>query len=355
MTAYRHPNFDPPRGSTNWTMWASSLVSCTTPEVSRSDCCGRLGRDPPPAPGGGDGHQGDRLHLGLARNTVREALRSEVPPHYERKRKGSIVDAVEPDILGLLKEFPTMPATVVAERIGWRRSIRVLRDRVAELRPLFVPPDPCQRTSYRPGELAQFDLWQPDVLIPLGFGQADKLWVIVGCRGFSRFLGAWMIPSRKSHDVLGGHLEVLRQFPAVPRYVVWDHQGAIGQWHGPKMVFTEAFQAFRGTLGIGARLCLRHDPETKALPLLGIAISFHAIPPRFWGFPSTMLAARSSARVRMSTPFRASASSVPDSPFVSSSTGLPCSRTFSRLSPRRENTEVLPTPQLPRRQATVHR
>ncbi len=61
-----------------------------------------------------------------------------------------------------------MPATVIAERIGWPYSIRVLRDRVAELRPLFVPPDPCQRTFYRPGGLGQFDLWQPDVLIPPG-------------------------------------------------------------------------------------------------------------------------------------------------------------------------------------------
>jgi hypothetical protein len=54
--------------------------------------------------------------------------------------------------------------------------------------------------------LAQFDLWQPDVEIPLGYGQADKLWVIVGACGFSRYLGAWMIPSRAAHDVLGGHL-----------------------------------------------------------------------------------------------------------------------------------------------------
>lgn len=204
-------------------------------------------------------------HMGVARNTVREAVRSDVPPRYERARKGSIVDAVEPDILALLREFPTMPATVIAERIDWPYSVRVLRDRVAELRPLFVPPDPCQRTSYRPGELAQFDLWQPDVLIPVGFGQADKLWVIVGAMGFSKFLGGWMIPSRETHDVLGGHLEVLRQFRAVPRCALWDQEGAIGQWHGPKMVFTEAFQAFRGTLGMGARLCLRHDPETKGI------------------------------------------------------------------------------------------
>jgi transposase len=201
----------------------------------------------------------------VARNTVREAVRSELPPRYERARSGSIVDAVEPEILALLREFPEMPATVIAERIGWERSIRVVRDRVAELRPLFVAPDPCQRTSYRPGELAQFDLWQPDAPIPLGFGQADKMWVIVGAMGYSKFLGGWMIPSREAHDLLGGHLEVLRQFRAVPRMVVWDQEGAIGQWHGPKMVFTEAFQAFKGTLGMGARLCLRADPETKGI------------------------------------------------------------------------------------------
>ena len=102
----------------------------------------------------------------MARNTVRAALRAEGPPRYERAATGSIVDAVEPRVLELLREFPTMPATVIAERVGWTNSIRVLRDRVAELRPLFVPPDPCQRTHYFPGELAQFDLWQPDVEIP---------------------------------------------------------------------------------------------------------------------------------------------------------------------------------------------
>ncbi len=158
-----------------------------------------------------------------------------------------------------------MAATVIAERIGWEHSIRVLRERVAELRPLFVPPDPCQRTSYRPGELAQFDLWQPDVAIPLGHGQAEKLWVLVGVAGFSRFIGAWMIPSRQAHDVLGGHLQVLEQFGALPRTVVWDQESAIGRWRGKDMSFTAEFQAFRGTLGIGARLCQRGDPEAKGL------------------------------------------------------------------------------------------
>lgn len=108
--------------------------------------------------------------LGIARNTVRGAVLSDEPPSYQREGPGSRVDAVEDEIRVLLKDFPDMASTVIAERIGWRYGITVLRDRVRELRPLFVPPDPAQRTAYRPGELAQWDLWQPDVDIPLGYG-----------------------------------------------------------------------------------------------------------------------------------------------------------------------------------------
>jgi transposase len=203
--------------------------------------------------------------LGVARNTVRAALRSGSPPRYERAPGGSAVDGVEPAILELLDEFPEMPASVIAERVGWVRGMTVLRDRVAELRPLFLPPDPCQRTSYRPGELAQFDLWQPDVEIPVGFGQTAKGWVVVGVAGFSRLIGAWMVPSRAAHDVLGGMLAVLGQFGALPRRVVWDQEGCIGRWRGGRQVLTPEFQSFRGTLGVGVGLCGPADPEAKGL------------------------------------------------------------------------------------------
>jgi transposase len=204
-------------------------------------------------------------HLGIARNTVRAALASDAPPRYERTARGSVVDEVEPLIRELLAEVPTMPATVIAERIGWTHGITVLRDRVRELRPLFVPPDPCQRTSYAPGELAQWDLWQPDVEIPLGFGQRDKLWVVSGTTGFSRVHGGWMVPTRAGHDVLGGMLHVLDQFGAIPRTAVWDQEGCIGQWRAGRQVLTREFQAFRGTLGMHVRLCGPADPEAKGM------------------------------------------------------------------------------------------
>jgi transposase len=73
--------------------------------------------------------------MGISKNTVKAALASDGPPAYRRRLPGSIVDAVEPQIRELLRVCPTMPATVIAERIGWERGITVLKDRVAELRP----------------------------------------------------------------------------------------------------------------------------------------------------------------------------------------------------------------------------
>src|SRR4051794_34879399 len=109
--------------------------------------------------------------MGVSKNTVKAALRSDGPPRYERPPRGSVVDDVEPRVRELLQAVPTMPATVIAERIGWDRSIRVLRDRVAGLRPVYLPPDPASRTQSRAGEIAQFDLGFPPITLPVGSGQ----------------------------------------------------------------------------------------------------------------------------------------------------------------------------------------
>jgi transposase len=90
--------------------------------------------------------------LSVRRNTVRRALSAESAPRYRRALKGSIVDDVEPQIRELLRQWPSMPATVIAERIGWSRSMTVLKKRVRVLRPLYLPPDPAQRTEYAPGD-----------------------------------------------------------------------------------------------------------------------------------------------------------------------------------------------------------
>jgi transposase len=147
--------------------------------------------------------------MGVARNTVRSAVRAEGPPVFQRGPRPWAVDEFEPRIRQLLRDDPRMPATVVAERIGWERGLTQLKVRVRELRPLYLPTDPCQRTHYEPGELAQWDLWFPAVDIPLGFDECRPP-VIVGVSGYSRLLAARLIPSREAHDVLLGHLRCLQ-------------------------------------------------------------------------------------------------------------------------------------------------
>lgn len=203
--------------------------------------------------------------LGVARNTVRSALRAESPPSYERRRLPSAVDPLEPEIRALLAEHPTMPATVIAERIGWQRGRTILQQRVAELRPLFVPPDPVQRTEYAPGELAQWDLWFPPVDIPVGFEQVARPPVLVGVAGYSRWIAGRMIPSRQAHDILCGHLACLVELGGIPKVGVYDNEAALAARHGGRAKPTEAFDRFRGVLGMGAVFCKPADPEAKGL------------------------------------------------------------------------------------------
>ena len=203
--------------------------------------------------------------LGISKNTVRRALSAAEPPVYRRPAHGSIVDAVDPQIRALLKEFPEMPATVIAERIGWERSLTVLKDRVRALRPVFRPVDPASRTVYQPGELAQCDLWFPPVDVPLGAGQVGRPPVLVLVSGYSRWLTARMLPSRQAQDLFAGHWELLSGLGAAPRSLVWDNESAVGQWRGGRPQLTAAANAFRGMLGIGIIQCRPADPEAKGL------------------------------------------------------------------------------------------
>lgn len=201
--------------------------------------------------------------LGMSKNTVRRAIRGAAVPRYERAPAGSIVDAHEAAIREQLKLCPTMPATVIAERIGWDNSITVLRDRVRLLRPAYLPLDPTSRTSYEPGELAQCDLWFPPVTLP---GLAEVPPVLVMVSGYSRWILGRMIPSRHAEDLVLAHWALLGELGATPRALVWDNEGGIGKYqrHRPPKLSAE-FNALRGLLGIKVIVLPPREPESKGI------------------------------------------------------------------------------------------
>jgi transposase len=206
--------------------------------------------------------------MGCSKNTVKRALAADGPPRYVRAPRGSIVDPVEPRIRELLAAWPTMPATVIAERIGWTRGLTVLKDRVRELRPVYLPADPTSRTAYAAGEVAQCDLWFPAISLPVGFGQtrtATRLPVLVMVTGYARWLAARLLPSRVAEDLFTGWWQLLQGLGAVPRVLVWDGEGAVGQRRRRQTILTEAAHAFRGVLGAKIWICDPGDPEAKGL------------------------------------------------------------------------------------------
>ncbi|AQA03005.1 transposase [Mycobacterium sp. MS1601] len=199
--------------------------------------------------------------LGVSRNTVRAALASDRPPHYERAPRGSVADAHEQRIRALLVEWPKMPAPVIAERIGWPYSMSPLKKKLQRIRPEYVGIDPVDRFVYQPGAIAQCDLWFPAPRIPVGDGQQRILPVLVMVLGFSRMINAVMLPSRQGGDILSGMWALICAWGRVPKTLVWDREAAIG---GTGRVSPLA-SAFAGTLATRIQLAPPRDPEYKGL------------------------------------------------------------------------------------------
>jgi transposase len=206
--------------------------------------------------------------LGISRNTVRAAIASNAPPKYRRKPAGSAVDGFEDAIREQLRAVPTMPATVIAERVGWTRGITVFKERVAELRPAYLPPDPASRTTYVAGEIAQCDFWFPPIGLPVGFGQtrtAMQLPVLTMVTGYSRWLSAILVPTRHAEDLFAGWWRLIHALGAVPRLLVWDGEGAVGRNRGGRVELTAECQAFRGMLGTKVLVLKPAEPEHKGI------------------------------------------------------------------------------------------
>jgi transposase len=206
--------------------------------------------------------------MGISRNTVKAALASDNPPKYVRAPQGSVADVFEPRIRELLAAFPAMPSTVIAERVGWPYSVRMLSGKVAQWRPAYLPPDPASRTAYAAGEIAQCDFWFPPVQVPAGFGQARaaaQLPVLTMVTGYARWASAVLVPTRRAEDLFAGWWQLISRLGAVPRVLVWDGEGAIGRWRGRRAELTAECQAFRGTLAARVIICRPRDPEAKGL------------------------------------------------------------------------------------------
>ena len=198
--------------------------------------------------------------LGISRTTVIKAVGSVEPPRYERAPATTSFTPFEPRVRLLLSETPDMPATVLAERVGWTGSIRWFRDNVNRVRADHRPIDPADRLTWAAGDAAQCDLWFPPRKILLEDGSRTLLPVLVLTAAHSRFMFGQMIPTRKTPDLLLGSWELLTRLGRVPRRLIWDNEPGIGRGK-----LTEPAAVFAGTLATKIVLLPPRDPESKGV------------------------------------------------------------------------------------------
>jgi len=198
--------------------------------------------------------------LGISRNTVAYAIASVDPPAYSRAPVETSFAPFEGQVRQLLVDTPSMPATVLAERVGWTGSASWFRQNVAAIRPDYAPADPADRIVYHPGDQVQCDLWFPEPKIPLGDGTVAMLPVLVMVASFSKFIAALMIPSRTTADLLAGMWSLLAgQLGAVPRRLIWDNESGIGRGHR----LAAGVGEFCGGLATRIHQLKAYDPESK--------------------------------------------------------------------------------------------
>jgi len=200
---------------------------------------------------------------GIDRNTVRRALRSDEPPRYSRPPRRSKLEPFKDEIHELLRRDPRLTGVRIRELIeplGFDGGKSIVDDYLREVRPLFEKRRTYQRTVYRPGEVCQFDLWEPSHQVPVSHGQTRRAWVVVACLGYSRAGAGALIFSKEAPDVLWGIARCLWSLGGLPGVLVWDREGCV---HASAGHPTDVYAAFCGQLRVDWHFCEPADPEAK--------------------------------------------------------------------------------------------
>jgi transposase len=212
----------------------------------------------------GVSHREIARRLQMNRRTVTRLAGRAEPPRYQRAATGSALDPLEPVMRQVLAEWPQIHAPRMTELLrsyGYAGSERVVRRRLAELRPSAVRP--AQRTGYAPGQVAQVD-WAEMSSRPRLLGRERRVYALVVTLPFSGAQTAHFSFDMTVESFLEGHVAAFSFLGGVPAECVYDNlRSAVARREGDVIRWAPRFLHLRGHYAFAAHACTPASPREK--------------------------------------------------------------------------------------------
>lgn len=205
--------------------------------------------------------------LGVARNTVRRAIRQDESPRYTRRKpRASKLDPYKDYLKARLEKFPELSGVRLLEEIralGYAGQKTILNDFLSSLR-AQIHRDLTVRFETMPGHQGQIDWGHFGTVIEEGC--MYKLYGFVFVLGYSRAIYVEFSLSQNIESLLRCHLHAFDYFGGYPKELLYDNmktviliEGSDGQGRR----WNPRFLDFAGYYGFVPRLCRPYRARTK--------------------------------------------------------------------------------------------
>jgi transposase len=211
--------------------------------------------------------------LGISRNTVRKILKKVFAQQQEghdlvtkkpRVPRSSKLDAFEPKIKELLKQYPDIKGQRVFEELretGYRGGISILREKLRHFR-RKPKREPTVRFETAPGKQGQMD-WSPYTL-KLRSGNLLKVLCFSYILGFSRRHYIDFVEHRDFHTLIRCHQAAFEYFDGVPEDCLYDSEKTVVlRWEANQPIYNPSFLQFITHYNCRPKACQRGRPKTK--------------------------------------------------------------------------------------------
>jgi transposase len=204
--------------------------------------------------------------VGIDRKTVRKYMeRGLEPPSYgPRKPRARRLEPFEAYLRQRVIAYPGLTASRLLREIrehGYVGGYTGVTDFLREVRPTPVAPFEV-RFETPPGEQAQVDFAQFEVIIADELGVVRKVWLFSLVLGFSRLIWARFVAHQDLQTVLRCHMAALG---GVPREILYDRMktAVIGEDSEAHIVYNRALIDFAGHYGFRPKACRPYRAKTK--------------------------------------------------------------------------------------------